>query len=211
MEIISHRGYWKNIDEKNSNIAFQRTFELNIGTETDVRDYNGKIVISHDIPNEKSLMFEQFLSLYKESKCDATLALNVKSDGLQLKLKELLTIYNVSKYFVFDMSIPDTIIYLKHDIKTFSRFSEYEFENPLWLKCDGIWYDSFTEIDLNLTMIIKLIGAGHNICIVSSELHKRDQRKQWDEIKSLNHKISNSNKLLLCTDLPIAAMEFFYG
>ena len=38
MEIISHRGYWKNVEEKNSSKAFKNSFDLNFGTETDLRD-----------------------------------------------------------------------------------------------------------------------------------------------------------------------------
>ena len=52
MRIISHRGYWKQEIEKNSDIAFHRSFRLNIGTETDFRDYKGELVISHDVPTE---------------------------------------------------------------------------------------------------------------------------------------------------------------
>lgn len=210
MEIISHRGFWKDISEKNSHIAFKRSFELNIGTETDIRDYKGKLVISHDLPNKESITFTDFLSIYNETKCDSTLALNIKSDGLQTELKKTLQTFDINNYFAFDMSIPDAIMYLKYNLNTFFRFSEYEFENPLWKMCDGIWYDSFTDMKLDLKIINKLISTNHKICIVSSELHKRDQRDQWNTITMLDQEIFNSNNLLLCTDLPIDAMEFFY-
>ena len=49
MEIISHRGLWNNTREKNSTQAFKRSFGFKIGTETDIRDYRGELVISHDI------------------------------------------------------------------------------------------------------------------------------------------------------------------
>ena len=63
MIIISHRGYWKCVDEKNTEIAFSRSFELDFGTETDVRDCLGKLVISHDMPDGSEIHFEEFLSL----------------------------------------------------------------------------------------------------------------------------------------------------
>ena len=51
MIVLSHRGYWKTAVEKNTPTAFKRSFELGFGTETDVRDRNGELVISHDMPN----------------------------------------------------------------------------------------------------------------------------------------------------------------
>ena len=63
MEIISHRGYWKSVKEKNTEIAFSRSFALNYGTETDLRDCLGKLVISHDMPNGNEIYFDEFLSL----------------------------------------------------------------------------------------------------------------------------------------------------
>jgi hypothetical protein len=51
MQILSHRRYWKMDSEKNTKIAFERSFSLGFGTETDLmRDFGRKIVISHDMP-----------------------------------------------------------------------------------------------------------------------------------------------------------------
>ena len=57
MKILSHRGYWKTAEEKNTATAMHRSFSLGFGTETDVRDYNGKLVISHDIPDSSAISF----------------------------------------------------------------------------------------------------------------------------------------------------------
>jgi glycerophosphoryl diester phosphodiesterase len=45
MKIMSHRGYWRGEDEKNTTTAFSRSFDLGFGTETDVRDALGQLVI----------------------------------------------------------------------------------------------------------------------------------------------------------------------
>ncbi len=42
MQILSHRGYWKSIKEKNSFIAFERSFLAMHGVETDLRDDSKK-------------------------------------------------------------------------------------------------------------------------------------------------------------------------
>jgi len=83
MIIISHRGYWLDETEKNSLAAFNRSFSLGFGTETDVRDWDGKLVISHDPANSESLSLEQLLKLYLQYPSKPTLALNIKADGLQ--------------------------------------------------------------------------------------------------------------------------------
>ncbi|MFG6652729.1 hypothetical protein ACGYN7_08905 [Campylobacter jejuni] len=41
MKILSHRGYWKNKQEKNSIAAFDRSFLNSYGLETDLRDVGG--------------------------------------------------------------------------------------------------------------------------------------------------------------------------
>ena len=66
MIILSHRGYWKINSEKNCTPSFDRSFSLGFGTETDVRDYKGKLVISHDIADEKSIPVEDFFKIYKK-------------------------------------------------------------------------------------------------------------------------------------------------
>ena len=65
MEIISHSGYWYKNTEKNSDLAFRRSFSLNFGTETDVRDFDGKLVISHDVANKNCITIEKFFEIYK--------------------------------------------------------------------------------------------------------------------------------------------------
>ena len=57
MIILSHRGYWKLEEERNRAAAFQRSFDLGYGTETDIRDIQGKLVISHDMPRGDEITF----------------------------------------------------------------------------------------------------------------------------------------------------------
>ena len=87
--------------EKNTALAFKRSFSLGYGTETDIRDYKGSLVISHDIPDESSLSIDSFFEIYNQYDVKGPLALNVKSDGLQKLIKEKLNEYKVSNYFFF--------------------------------------------------------------------------------------------------------------
>jgi glycerophosphoryl diester phosphodiesterase len=115
MHILSHRGYWQTAAEKNTETAFHRSFSLGFGTETDVRDALGELVISHDPPIGGEMKFSYFLEIYNGYKQRHSqplpLALNVKADGLQSRLKLLLEQYEITNYFMFDMSVPDAKLY----------------------------------------------------------------------------------------------------
>ncbi|HIP12819.1 MAG TPA: hypothetical protein EYG73_08900, partial [Arcobacter sp.] len=137
MIILSHRGYWKNNTEKNLPISFKRSFSNNFGTETDIRDYKGELVISHDIADENNITVQDFFNIYNKYNRTLPLALNIKSDGLQKKLKELIDEYNIKNYFVFDMSVPDGLQYLKQDVKSFTRESEHLLSYKKW---SNHWY-----------------------------------------------------------------------
>lgn len=206
MNIISHRGYWLEKTEKNTNVSFDRSFKLGYGTETDLRDYKGNLVISHDIPTNSSILIDDFLKNYK-SQSDSLLALNIKSDGLQSILKVKLEEFNIQNYFVFDMSVPDTIGYINNGIKVFSRQSEYEKTPVFYNQVEGIWLDSFNEEWFDLELIINHIDNGKKVAIVSSELHGRDQTGLWNFIKI--HNLFLKEELILCTDLPELASKYF--
>lgn len=207
MEIISHRGYWFKNSEKNSDLAFQRSFSLNFGTETDIRDYNGELVISHDVANKNCITVEKFFEIYKSTGILSSLALNIKSDGLQKLLKKSLKQNNINNYFVFDMSIPDTIMYLKEGINVFIRQSEYELGTSFYKSATGIWLDAFDGIWYSEELVKKHLAKGKKVAIVSSELHKRDYLNHWIFLKSW--KIINDDNLILCTDVPEKANKFF--
>ena len=207
MEIISHRGYWKNVEEKNSSKAFKNSFDLNFGTETDLRDLNGDIVISHDIPDKNVITLVNFFEIYNANSQSTTLALNVKSDGLQKLLKSILDRFKISNYFVFDMSIPDTIGYYNEGIRFFSRQSEYEPIPVFYDKCKGIWLDSFESIWYNEELILDHLNNNKQVALVSPELHKRDYNEFWNMLK--DNKIHQLKGVILCTDFPEKAKNFF--
>lgn len=212
MQIISHRGYWKVSDEKNKINAFERSFKLGFGTETDIRDFNGELVISHDIPNssiEELIYVDDFFKLYKSIGNNLPLALNIKSDGLQEMLKNLIIKYDISNYFVFDMSIPDTLGYMKRDIKYFSRQSEFEIMPSLYKECKGVWLDEFVNHWITPEIIDEHLKINKLVCIVSPELHGRNNIQEWANYKNF---ITNqfSENLILCTDNPEDAKKYFY-
>ena len=176
--ILSHRGYWLKEEEKNTTKAFERSFSLGFGTETDIRDFNGDLVISHDVATEKSIKLDTFFQVFSSFDVTLPLALNIKSDGLQELLKKYLLKYNIKNYFVFDMSVPDTLGYLKKGINFYTRQSEYEINPPLYKKSKGVWMDEFLQHWITKETINNHINNGKSVCIVSPELHKRDYLKE---------------------------------
>lgn len=206
--VLSHRGYWKETYEKNLPIAFERSFSLGFGTETDIRDYQGELVISHDIADEKCIGVKEVFETYNRYDNSLTLALNIKADGLQIKLKELLEEYRIENYFVFDMSVPDALGYLKQNIKAFTRESEYEKRPSFYDEACGIWLDEFQGHWIDKETITKHVGNNKQICIVSPDLHKREYKKEWQHYKEIEQELGINN-LMICTDFPEEAKEFF--
>lgn len=209
MEIISHRGYWLEPTEKNTELAFERSFGMGFGTETDVRDFQGAIVISHDMPVERGLTLKRFLEIYKTFNEDLPLALNIKSDCLQVPLRKALSLYKVENYFLFDMSVPDAIASINQGLNTYTRQSEYERAPSFYKEADGVWLDEFHESWITSDALREHIVNSKKVCIVSPELHKREHDNKWDYYLKLDNSLKD--KLMLCTDFPELARTKFNG
>ena len=203
MKILCHRGLWHTPEEKNSLAALSRAVANGYGFESDVRDYRGKLVISHDIANENSPALEDVLKILAGDKF--CFAINIKADGLVNELKTLLEKYSSANYFVFDMSVPQMLWYRNASLKFFTRQSEFEKIPSLYDAAAGVWLDAFESDDwLTVELITNHLARGKQICIVSPELHEREPQKLWTRIKQIQ-----SPDLYLCTDLPIEAEKFF--
>jgi len=209
MIVLSHRGLWRNEKEKNTEAAFRRSFDLGFGTETDVRDYCGELVISHDIADKSSMSLDNFFKIYNSYSKDLTLALNIKSDGLQNKLLTELNKHEISNYFVFDMSVPDGLACLKAGLRTFTRQSEFEPYPAFYEAALGIWMDEFTDHWVDEAMINNHLTKDKKICIVSPELHKRPMLKEWQHYKRICDGLKARNNIMICTDLPEEAERMF--
>jgi len=206
--IVSHRGYWLQEIEKNSAVAFDRSFSLGFGVETDIRDRDGQLVISHDPANRECVTLDTFFQLYLQYPARPTLALNIKADGLQDALQNQLKVFGIESYFVFDMAVPDGLLYLRRGMSTFTRHSEYEPVPPYYEKAHGVWLDEFDGHWLTDKVIEQHISAGKAVCIVSPELHKREYAHEWQHYREIEKRIGK-DRLMLCTDLPEHAKEFF--
>lgn len=208
MIILSHRGYWNENRPKNSMAAFETSFDLGFGTETDFRDSRGELVISHDPALEGALLADEFFLALSTRDKTLPIAINIKADGLQSLLKKSLADHRLENYFLFDMSIPDAIVSLRHGLRIFTRHSDVEAQPHLYQEAAGVWMDAFHD-DRWLTpdSIARHLDAGKEVCIVSPELHGRSHLAFWERLCASGiHKHPN---LMLCSDIPEVAQTFF--
>ena len=237
LKIIAHRGFWLEKSEQNTLKAFEKAFENGFGVETDVRDFKGELVISHDLATKNALPLRELLKLHadfcKKLALNSTpslatppnislpLALNIKADGLQSPLKALLKEFKTQNYFVFDMSMPDMLGFERENIAFYTRQSEFEpsphrHMKPLYEKAAGVWLDGFFENFLKKKYLLNHLKKGKALCIVSPELHHYAYMKEWKRLRQILIKMQNLksfnkalNKFSICTDHPQKAREFF--
>ena len=205
LEILCHRGAWRIAEERNTLAALESAIMSGHGFESDVRDYCGNLVISHDLPDENSLKFEEVIKLLESANNQFCFAINIKSDGIADIIKYKLEKHKISNYFTFDMSLPQMLYYREIGLNYFTRQSEYEKTPMLYEDAAGVWLDSFESDDWVTTEVIEEhLNNGKKVCIVSPELHNRQPQKLWSRLKKIN-----STNLYLCTDLLTNAKEYF--
>ena len=143
----------------------------NHGVEIDLRLFNGELILAHDpfIPGEK---FIDWIENYNHK----MLILNVKEDGLEKKITEILDQKNLKNYFFLDQPFPTLRKSSLSSLPVALRLSEYE--NPIELKdlkISWVWLDSFTGDWSILNRHSAWLRNGKfNLCIVSPELQGRN-------------------------------------
>lgn len=200
MRILSHRGWWRAPHEKNTPAAFRRTLAGGYGTETDVRDLAGRLVVSHDPAGPDAMAWDDLLALFHGT--GLPLAVNVKADGLAGLLAAAFADRDIA-WFAFDMSGPETVRYAAAGVPFYTRHSDVEREPILYAEASGVWLDAFRHDWFDCSVIARHLDAGKAVCVVSPELHGRDPRPVWERLSGL------PDGATLCTDLPDEAAQVF--
>jgi hypothetical protein len=215
MQLLAHRGMWDDPATKNSPESLKQALENGFGIETDFRDFTDaegqlRIAVSHDpLSGTNPLLASEFIETLLRLNPSAPVAFNIKADGLQSLLTALVPSAVWQHSFVFDMSVPDTIQWLKTDVPVFVRHSEVE-PDPVLLSnkgVKGIWLDAFYDQWWDSGTIEAHLEAGRRVAIVSPELHTRAYEEMWESIATAE--LHTSDDVLLCTDLPNEARKFF--
>jgi glycerophosphoryl diester phosphodiesterase len=210
MIILAHRGFWLERHEQNTLTAFERAFEKGFGIETDLRDHNGNIVISHDLPIHTPINLENLLELHSKYDNKVLLALNIKADGLQKLTQAALSIHQTSRFFFFDMAVPDAVLYLRLGLPCFTRQSEYEAAPSFYPESKGIWIDEFNHHWVTNSLLLDHIQQCKQICLVSPELHGRPYETEWLQYREISRMLPHE-AMMICTDHPDHANNFFNG
>jgi len=154
-------------------IAQLKNTPIKYGVEVDIRSWGEDLVIHHE-PFEKGEGFEKWLEFFNHK----TLILNVKEEGLENRIIDLMSNYNIQDYFFLDQSFPFLIkTSSSGESRCAVRVSEFEgIETAMSLsgKVDWIWVDCFTHFPLTLTNARRLqIDGKFKLCFVSPELQGR--------------------------------------
>ena len=140
------------------------------GIEVDIRSNKNDLIINHD-PFLDGVKFSDWLKHYKHE----FLIINVKEDGLEESILEILRKADITKFFFLDQSFPSLIRISSLGYKNCAmRISEYEsVETALRLKdrINWLWVDTFTKLSLTFEEYIKLKSANFKLCLVSPELN----------------------------------------
>lgn len=208
INIIAHRGLWNEIAEQNTLVSFHRALSLGFGIETDLRDFNQEIVISHDMSTSDCLQLSKFLEVCDNVSPEALLALNIKSDGLQ---KELIRNKIKNPHFFFDMSVPDMLGFKKNGLIFYTRYSDIEADPCFYEEVEGVWLDNFSSNQLEISVLKRFLQDGKKVILVSPELHKRDEKKYWQTLKEFLYRFPQYEYVVgICTDFPLKARNYFY-
>ena len=156
MQIIAHR--------KNTIAELSQT-PSQFGIEVDIRSWGEGLTIHHD-PFVRGEDFTEWLKHYQHQ----LLILNVKEEGLEARLVELMKERGIENYFFLDQSFPFLVKWAKLGEKRLAvRVSEYEsIDTALSLKdkANWIWVDCFAHFPLNENTAKQLKEANFKLCLV---------------------------------------------
>ncbi|MFC3125974.1 phosphatidylinositol-specific phospholipase C/glycerophosphodiester phosphodiesterase family protein [Pseudoroseomonas globiformis] len=158
---------------------------INQGVEVDLRSQGSRLIIHHDPFVADALDFEEWLAAYRHR----MLILNVKEEGLEDRLLELMKARGIEEFFFLDQSFPFLIRTAKRGERRCAvRVSEFEtVETALSLagQVDWIWVDCFTRFPLDRVQANRLKAAGMKLCLVSPELQGRTDPSEIAAMRAL--------------------------
>jgi len=165
MKFIAHRI---------NTVSQLKDVPVDYGVEVDIRDQEDRLILQHD-PFRNGEPFESFLNNYRHG----ILILNIKSERIELKVIELLRRYQIMHYFFLDSSFPMIYQLTQHGEQNIAvRFSELESigtVEALAGRVRWVWVDCFTKLPITPGDYTKLKRMGYNLCLVSPELHGREE------------------------------------
>jgi hypothetical protein len=170
------------------------------GIEVDIRSKGKRLIISHD-PFVDGVLFDQWIKFFNHK----FLILNVKEEGLEEAVIQVMKIHSIEHFFFLDQSFPYIIKYAKLGFRSCAvRLSEFEtISTVLNLSgmIDWVWVDCFSVFPLDKKSIHILKENGFKLCMVSPELQGRNPDIEIPILKEkLNSNLEHFHSV--CTKRP---------
>jgi hypothetical protein len=179
MHIIAHRR---------NTLADLAAVPPRYGVEVDIRSHGDRLTIQHD-PYVTGGDFADWIGAYAAARRTGTLILNVKEDGLEARLLELVGRHGIENFFFLDQALPTLVRMARQGEKRCAvRVSEYEsVETALRFAglLDWVWVDCFTRFPLAPVESARLVDAGFRLCLVSPELQGRTDPGEIAALRAL--------------------------
>lgn len=175
------------IQHRCNSVAELTATPVEYGIEIDLRNHGDQLLVTHDPFQTDAVTLDEWLEHYHHK----FLIANVKEEGLEPRLQQLLTDRGITDFFILDESFPYIRKYALTGLSNFAlRVSEFEsVKTPLRLasylgsqqkRVDWIWADSFTGQPLPTRDVELLRSVGFKICTVSPELHHVADSASWE-------------------------------
>lgn len=150
------------------------------GVEIDLRSNGSDLIVHHD-PFAPGELFTDWLRSYSHS----GIILNVKEEGLEENILDLMERFGISEFFFLDQSFPFLLrTATAGERRCCVRFSEYESIQTVFSLTglvEWVWVDCFSRLPLTVAQFKELKQRGFMLCFVSPELQGRNS---WQEISS---------------------------
>ena len=197
------------IQHRLNNLEDLRVSNKCYGVEIDIRSHGCDLYVVHDPFSTQAVKLTDWLKEFNHP----FLVANVKEEGLEPLLLDMLANAKVPDFFILDESIPYIRNYALKGVPNFAlRVSEFESAQTAlnlanYLKkrgkrVDWIWVDSFTGELLPNADVIALKAAGFKLCQVSPELHHVNNPKSWiGHISSFKLKLIQAGSSYIWPDM----------
>lgn len=169
---------------------------LDRGIELDLRSSGNDVLVTHD-PFTTGPTIEAFFPHVGPRPC----IFNVKTEGIEERVRELAARSGIHDYFFLDCSVPAAMKLARAgETRLAVRYSEVEPIEAIrpWLgKAQWIWVDCFTRFPGDPAAFAEL-ARDFRLCLVSPELQGHDEART----ATLRAQLEGRTYHAVCTKLP---------